>query len=344
MKDLLLSVIVPVYQVEDYLARCLDSILTQSFSGFELILVDDGSTDRCPEIIAAYEAQDRRVVSVRKENGGVSSARNAGMKMARGRYLIFIDSDDYIAPGLFEAAVRAAEDGGAEQVVWRYRRVDEEREYEPAFSVEDETVDVEKMGLQRFYLKYWPLSTFGVEVCNKLFRRDIVEKNGLEFLQNREDLGEDLLFNAMYQMHVHRIVSMKEPFYFYFQRRESIMHSAKPRSAYRMLDMAVRLWKYVEEQGRMQEMRNVLPVMCLCMLILKGIRSEPNLEDVYTVMKAFGQNKTMRVILKRLLLPMPLTLYTLKLHRDYSLNLWGRQFALRWLRGDIPGAAALARK
>ena len=92
-----LSVIVPVYNVKKYLIECLNSILSQTFTDFELILVNDGSTDNCGEICDKYASQDSRVVVIHKENGGLSSARNAGLFVSKGKYVAFIDSDDMIA-------------------------------------------------------------------------------------------------------------------------------------------------------------------------------------------------------------------------------------------------------
>lgn len=92
-----ISIIVPVYKAEAYLCRCVDSILTQSFTDFELILVDDGSPDNCPVICDAYVALDSRVKVIHQKNAGVSSARNAGLDLAQTKYIMFCDSDDYIS-------------------------------------------------------------------------------------------------------------------------------------------------------------------------------------------------------------------------------------------------------
>ena len=104
----LLSVIVPVYKVESYLSRCLDSILNQTFTDFELILVDDGSPDRCGTICDEYAARDPRIRVIHKENGGLSSARNAGIDIARGQWLGFVDSDDWITPDCYEKLLACA--------------------------------------------------------------------------------------------------------------------------------------------------------------------------------------------------------------------------------------------
>ena len=105
----LLSIIVPVYKVESYLVRCVDSILAQTVSDFELILVDDGSPDRCGAICDEYAARDPRVRVIHKENGGLSSARNAGIDIARGQWLGFVDSDDWITPDCYEKLLACAQ-------------------------------------------------------------------------------------------------------------------------------------------------------------------------------------------------------------------------------------------
>lgn len=97
-----ISIIVPVYKVEDYLDRCVESILAQTFTDFELILVDDGSPDRCPEMCEAWERRDSRIKVVHKENGGLGSARNVGIDIASGEYLCFVDSDDWITKDMCE--------------------------------------------------------------------------------------------------------------------------------------------------------------------------------------------------------------------------------------------------
>ena len=92
------SIIVPVYDVEDYIEKCINSILSQSYGDFELILVDDGSPDNCPAICDSYSKKDKRIIVIHKNNGGLSSARNSGLAVAQGEYCWMIDSDDYISP------------------------------------------------------------------------------------------------------------------------------------------------------------------------------------------------------------------------------------------------------
>ena len=104
-----ISVIVPIYRVEKYLPACIDSILYQTFTDFELILVDDGSPDRCPEICDEVARRDARVRVIHQANAGLSAARNAGIEIAHGEWLGFVDSDDYIAPQFYEKLYQTAQ-------------------------------------------------------------------------------------------------------------------------------------------------------------------------------------------------------------------------------------------
>lgn len=116
MESELISIVVPVYKVEKYLNECVDSILHQTYSNFELILVDDGSPDKCGEICDNYACIDKRVIVIHKANGGLSDARNAGINIAKGKYLTFVDSDDYISNEYLSVLYQAASESDAEIV------------------------------------------------------------------------------------------------------------------------------------------------------------------------------------------------------------------------------------
>ena len=113
----ILSIIVPVYNVENYLPKCIESILAQTFRDFELILVDDGSPDCCPAICDEYAAKDSRIAVIHQQNTGVSVARNAGLDRARGKYIGFVDPDDWIAPEMYEEMIAYIEKSNADLAV-----------------------------------------------------------------------------------------------------------------------------------------------------------------------------------------------------------------------------------
>ncbi len=125
MERELISVIIPVYGVEKYLSRCVDSVLAQTYENLEVILVDDGSPDNCPALCDAYAAGDERVRVLHQANAGLSAARNAGLDTAGGRYIGFVDSDDYIAPDMYETLWTALRDADADMSLCGYRCVDE---------------------------------------------------------------------------------------------------------------------------------------------------------------------------------------------------------------------------
>lgn len=124
LKQTTVTVIVPVYNVQNYLEKCVRSILAQTFSDFELIMVDDGSTDESPRICDQLAQADPRITVIHKPNGGLSSARNAALDIALGKYIAFIDSDDYVEPRLLEKTVAAMEAGNYDWCAYGMRKED----------------------------------------------------------------------------------------------------------------------------------------------------------------------------------------------------------------------------
>ena len=337
------SVIVPVYQVEAYLPRCVDSILAQTFSDFELILVDDGTRDGCPAIMDDYAARDPRVRLVHKENGGLSSARHAGLAVARGEYVAFIDSDDWVEPNLLADTVALADETGAQLVVFNYELADESGGRGAYLRFADEVIDLEKLGLAEYFYRYWMPYKHGQEAWSKLWRRDVIEHNGLRFAPNDEIFAEDTLFSAMYLMHTTRIAAQNAVYVHYFQRGDSIMGREKPRLCERLTTLAIRLCDYARACGRDRELADVLPVLCYDKLICKGIRLDSDARGAREAMERLGQSETLRGLLRALIGVRPLLMYTLKMKQGYRSQLTARLFALRWLRGDIAGAMRLVR-
>lgn len=337
------SVIVPVYQVEAYLPRCLDSLLAQTFSDFELILVDDGTRDGCPAIMDAYAARDPRIRQVRKENGGLSSARNAGLDVARGEYVAFVDSDDVAEPDLLADTVALADRTGAELVVFNYARFSDSAQEGPYLDFPDETIDLDRLGLSEYLYRYWLPYRHGHEAWCKLWRRDVIEQNGLRFAPNDEIFAEDTLFSAMYLMHTHTIAAQNRAHIRYFQREASIMGRAKPQLCRRLTTLAIRLCDYARACGREKELKSALTIFCYDKLICKGIKQDASASDARKAMEELAQNETLRALLRSLLSPAPLLLYTLKTGKGFRSQLTARLFAARWLRGDAGGAMRLVR-
>ena len=228
-----ISVIVPVYRVEKYLPTCIDSILNQTFTDFELILVDDGSPDRCPEICDEVARRDARVRVIHQANAGLSAARNAGIEIAHGEWLGFVDSDDYIAPQFYEKLYQTAQRTDADCVMCSVQNVDESGK--PIDSALMRVADEVKTGREVLrkigrddvtpYLTAW----------NKLYRRKLF--NTLRYPAGRQN--EDVFVFAELFCQVQRAVCVAEPLYFYRKRIGSIMNSVV---TLRNLD---EMWAYV---------------------------------------------------------------------------------------------------
>lgn len=192
----LVSIIVPIYSVETYIYECVMSLVNQSYGNIEIILVDDGSPDNSGSVIEKLAQTDKRIHVIHKENGGVSSARNAGIAIAKGKYIMFVDGDDYVEPDYVSYFVSMMEDYGGEIGVGRNAFTRDETN-RPVDSVK--VVDALDI-VEGIYLNH-----FGVAVWNKIFRRDIISKNALLF---NTDFwyGEGMLFNIQYLQHINKAV------------------------------------------------------------------------------------------------------------------------------------------
>lgn len=178
--DALISVIVPVYQVEPYLPHCIESLLQQTYRTLEILLIDDGSPDRCGRICEEYAARDARIRVFHIPNGGVSAARNHGIRMATGRYLTFVDSDDFVSPQYVEALYRVLQAADADLAICAWENVPEKRALQPdggsvfrPFRLDPErmTVYTRREGLQALLYQ----QPFNTAPWSKLYKRELFE-------------------------------------------------------------------------------------------------------------------------------------------------------------------------
>ncbi len=245
----LASVIVPVYKVEAYLHECVDSILRQTYKKLQIILVDDGSPDRCGQICEEYAAKDSRVEVIHKINGGLGSARNAGLDAARGKYMYFVDSDDYVKENEIEVSIREMEKGNWHLCVWGMIICGENGEFiryagrvkrsEFFFATEEEKC--------RFLCRYFLKFRIRCEAWSRVYRRDIIEANHLRFGNERLIGAEDLDFGFRYLLHCENLVCIPEYVYYYRMRDTSIMHTKKWQDWCRQL--VNMLWSQQERIG-----------------------------------------------------------------------------------------------
>lgn len=214
------SIIVPVYNAEKGLARCVDSILNQEFRDFELILMDDGSRDRSGEICNGYARADARVVVVHKENTGVSDTRNQAITRARGTFLQFVDSDDWLTADATKLMVRAAEETGCDLVIADFYRVVGEMVSRKGDIDADQVI-----GREAFvgFMMENPADYYYGVLWNKLYRREIVEAHGIR-MDAKISWCEDFLFNLEYVRYATTFYALRTPVYYYVKTKGSLVN------------------------------------------------------------------------------------------------------------------------
>lgn len=208
----LISVIVPVYNVEPYLRRCVDSILGQTIGDLELILVDDGSPDNCPQICDEYAEKDARVKVIHQENGGLAVARNAGMKIAKGNYFLFCDSDDYVVSDWCEHLIKCADETQNNFIFGGFTVVNAGK------AVQERTCEYHENSIKKYSVSnFISLQTKGKIgfACNVLYYADIIKHNNLRF--SKEVIVEDLPFNLEYLRFMSSLTYAGYSDYFYVQ-------------------------------------------------------------------------------------------------------------------------------
>ena len=215
----IVSVIVPVYNAEEIISRCVDSILTQDFKDFELLLVDDGSSDGTAAVLDAYAECDPRVRVIHKENSGVSDTRNRALEQASGKYVQFADADDWLVPEATGAMVRAAEDSGAGLVISDFYRVVGKRISHKG-SIDDEGLITRLQFAE--YMERSPADYYYGVLWNKLFRRETIEAHRIRMDENLR-WCEDFIFNLEYILHIESVYVLRVPLYYYVKTEGSLI-------------------------------------------------------------------------------------------------------------------------
>ena len=216
------SIIVPVYNAENTISRCIESILNQEYSDFELLLVNDGSTDGSGAICDEYAARDARVRVIHKENSGVSDTRNTALDRARGTYLQFLDSDDWITPDATSSLVRAAESGQCDLVVSDFYRVVGERVSQKGDIDDDGVMTREEYAA---HMMENPADFYYGVLWNKLYRRSIVEAHHLR-MDPAISWCEDFMFNLEYIRYAETFRALQVPIYYYVKTKGSLANQS----------------------------------------------------------------------------------------------------------------------
>ncbi len=227
------SIIIPVYNVINYIDQCLESVITQEFDSFEVILVDDGSTDGSGGRCDAYAKKCPNVRVIHQENRGLSGARNTGLEKVSGEWILFVDSDDWIEKGTLSRLYERISEEAADLYSYNAYKTDNQGTVTDKllFSVENKEV---LFGGEKERFAYFKdqlmLYKTGWEVWGRVYRRSIIEENKIRFQHSSEVFAEDYLFTFQYLLFVKKAKQLCNIFYYYRQRDNSLMNSMDMRS------------------------------------------------------------------------------------------------------------------
>ena len=224
MKRIKVSIIVPVYNAEKFLNRCVDSILAQSYRNFELLLIDDGSEDNSGVICDEYATIDNRIRVMHKDNTGVSSTRNMGLREAKGEYIVFVDSDDYIKSQMLEKMIQCAEKNNSDIVMCGYYLDKSGDISEAQMNYNEVYGNAESVKYGLLYLYYTDYHNGLFCLWNKMIKRTLCSVNNILFDISLKR-GEDAWFIFQCLKHCKRVDYIPEACYYYCQNENSIMHS-----------------------------------------------------------------------------------------------------------------------
>ena len=219
----LVSVVIPVYGVEEYLERCVESVTAQTYPYLEIILVDDGSPDNCPQMCDARAKKDKRIRVIHKENGGLTSARHIGFESAKGEYIIFFDSDDYVEENMIEELVNKALATDKDITMCSYYR-DTADEMIPVFmGYQKGVIEREELPMQFILPIIRPMQ--GDPATNGFMWTKLIKSSKIReeyFVSEREYYTEDILFDIQIALHINGIALVNKPLYHYCENRDSL--------------------------------------------------------------------------------------------------------------------------
>ena len=310
-----ISVIIPVYKVEPFLRRCVDSVLNQTYKNLEVVLVDDGSPDGCPAICDDYARKDNRVVVIHKKNGGLSSARNAALNSPlRGDYVTFVDSDDWIAPDTYEYCTKAMEDNNADIIQYGYMTT---KEYTFDTNTKKEIIETYTY---KDILKYYLLSTYktgSYSVCRCLFPISAIGEH--RFREGK--INEDIDFKFKVLKNTKKLVVSNLVKYFYYQHGETISSGGLRKKDYDLYEAADELYKLAVNENDPEIERLALykksrtPFSLLSKIAYFGI-SDETIDKKETIKRLTEEHrKNVGVLLKS-----PMTILRKVLAICYSIN------------------------
>ena len=238
MKNDLISIIIPVYKVEKYLEKCIESVLKQTYTNLQIILVDDGSPDNCGKICDEYAKKDPRIEVIHKVNGGLSDARNVGIAKAKGKYIGFVDSDDYIKEDMYEILINLIKEYDADVSICNLYDVIDGKEY--IRNNENGIQEYSRLEILKEVLLDKNIQSYA---WNKLYKKELFDEIKYPIGKKYEDIGTTFyVFEKC-----NKIVVTSEPEYYYLKRSDSLVNNVTESTVLDYTDIIIRRYLYTQK-------------------------------------------------------------------------------------------------
>ena len=238
MKNDLISIIIPVYKVEKYLEKCIESVLQQTYTNLQIILVDDGSPDNCGKICDEYAKKDSRIEVIHKVNGGLSDARNVGISKARGRYIGFVDSDDYIKKDMYEILLNLLKEYDADVSICNLYDVIYGKEY--IRNKENGIQEYSRLDILKEVLLDKNIQSYA---WNKLYKKELFDEIKYPIGKKYEDIGTTFyIFEKC-----NKIVVTSEPEYYYLKRSDSLVNNVTESTVFDYMELILQRYLYIND-------------------------------------------------------------------------------------------------
>ena len=262
------SVIIAAYNAEKDIRKCLDSVCNQTFKNLEIIIVNDGSTDQTLEILEEYAKKDSRIKVINQANRGAGLTKNVGLKIATCEYIAFVDSDDWIEKETFERAYACTENGQIDMVVFNHNKVFPNRRLENVRKIKEEYIQMDEIGIEKYVMKYMISFNHEFGAWNKLVKREIIQKYGIEFSDNRKTVYDDNLYCLKLICYVKTIRTINQGFYNYNIRQGSVsdMSNTYEKLALGYTNMLKEFRDYVCQHDMQKEWEPVFPLLYYSMV------------------------------------------------------------------------------
>lgn len=251
-----ISIIVPIYKVEKYLDYCINSIVNQTLKDIEIILVDDGSPDKCPQMCDEWARRDQRIKVIHKDNEGLGFARNSGLDIATGEYVTFIDSDDYIDCDAYERLCKLMDENDLDEIRFQCNRFKNDGSqssnvYTDELKVVSNSAEIRTLALCVFDMHRKDLLDYqwGGSACMAVYRRSILEQNNLRFYSERVYLSEDIVFNFLFYLKSRKVGYLPCTFYHYRINLQSLTKTHNEFALDKADKYARDISKIIEEHG-----------------------------------------------------------------------------------------------